>query len=94
METTTQPPTAPAVGSKDLLAATLKSRNGDTLKDLNEKRSASSARMVIARQNLKVAEDALKPLREEVESAESADINICTRLNIWWRENRKKYEGG
>jgi hypothetical protein len=82
----------PAVESSAWLAANLKSRNGDTLNDLNKKCDFAIARKIIARQNLREAEAALRPLREAVESAESEEMNIRTRLNIWWQENGKKYE--
>lgn len=85
-----EPPTA--VRSKEWLAANLKCKNGDTLKELNDQWSHANSRVVIAREKVLEAEEAIKPLKETYESAVSARMNISCRLNIWWGENRKQYE--
>lgn len=82
----------PKVRMSELLAATLKSRNGDTLNDLNKRLAAATEKKALARQKYLEAEYALRPLSDAHERAVSEEMNIRTRLNIWWRENRQKYD--
>lgn len=79
--------------TQEQLAATLKSRNGDTLNDLNARLEALSAQVEKARDQLAIAErTVIKPLRDTVERLTAERQNISCRLNIWWRENRERYQ--
>lgn len=89
---TPQLPANPPLSSRELLAATLKSSNGDTLQDLNERKAAVQRRLRRIRKKLEVALLALRPINDDYDSALKEDCNISCRLNIWWRQNRERYQ--
>jgi hypothetical protein len=66
-----------------------KSRNGDTLAALSERQESINAHLKVAREDLRLAELKLQPLRDIVSEAEAVRCNIDTRLNIWWFEFRQ-----
>jgi len=68
--------------------STFKAPNGDTLNDLNKQKEEAQKLHLAARDKLVEAEQALRPLREEVSRHEAKVMNISCRLNTWWSAYR------
>ena len=66
-----------------------RSRNGDTLNDLNHSVNELQKLLDEKRRALRLEEMRLVPMRKIVDEIESRLVNVRTRLNVWWGE----YEG-
>jgi len=69
--------------------STFKSRNGDMLGYLTQRKESAEERHSKARKKLEEVEVLLTPLRKETCDALVEKLNISARLNAWWLEYRE-----